>query len=133
MSNWKKEQLNSIFIELFALLITNFLTSLCILDIRSLSDVGLVKMFSHSIGYFFLVDCVLYFTETFLFHLLLFINCFSQCLLVAVIFKNLSPVPMCSSVLPTLSSKTFSVTESKKQVGEIGWGAEKTVELNKKL
>ena len=29
---------------------TNFLSSFCILDISPLSDVGLVKIFSHSVG-----------------------------------------------------------------------------------
>ena len=38
------------FFELGILLVTNFLSSLYILEIRSLSDVGLVKIFSHSVG-----------------------------------------------------------------------------------
>ena len=38
------------FIGLFVLLMTNFLSSLNILEIRSLSDVGLVKIFSHSVS-----------------------------------------------------------------------------------
>ena len=38
------------FIGLFVLLMTNFLSSLYILEISPLSDVGLMKIFSHSIG-----------------------------------------------------------------------------------
>ena len=38
------------FIELCDLLVSNFLSSLYILEIRPLSDVGLVKIFSHSVG-----------------------------------------------------------------------------------
>ena len=38
------------FIGLFVLLMTNFLSSLYILEIRPLSDVRLVKIFSHSVG-----------------------------------------------------------------------------------
>ena len=41
---------------LFVLLMTNFLSSLYILEVRPLPDVGLVKNFSHSVGcrFFFL-------------------------------------------------------------------------------
>ena len=39
------------FIGVFVLLMSNFLSFLYILDIRPLSDVGLMKVFSHS------VDC----------------------------------------------------------------------------
>ena len=42
--------LNFFFIGLFVLLMTNFLSSLYILEIRPLSDVRLVKIFYHSIG-----------------------------------------------------------------------------------
>ena len=37
-------------IGFFVLLMINFLSSLYILEIRPLSDVGLVKIFSHSVG-----------------------------------------------------------------------------------
>ena len=60
--------LHFFFIELFVLLMTNFLSSLYILEIRPLSDVGLVKIFSHYVGCCFdLVDLVLCFTEAFQF------------------------------------------------------------------
>ena len=38
------------FIGFCDLLVSNFLSSLYILEIRPLSDVGLVKIFSHSVG-----------------------------------------------------------------------------------
>ena len=37
-------------IGLIRILVSSFLSSLCILDISPLSDVGLVKIFSHSVG-----------------------------------------------------------------------------------
>ena len=43
------------FIRLFVLLMTNFLSSLYILNIRPQSDVGLVKIFSHSVGCLFIL------------------------------------------------------------------------------
>ncbi|CAO2609882.1 hypothetical protein LEMLEM_LOCUS14409, partial [Lemmus lemmus] len=42
--------LHFFFIGLCGLLVSNFLSSLYILEIRPLSDVGLVKIFSHSVG-----------------------------------------------------------------------------------
>ena len=42
--------LHFFFIRVFVLLMTNFLSSLYILEIRPLSDVGLVKILSHSLG-----------------------------------------------------------------------------------
>ena len=43
------------FIGLFVLLMTNFLSSLYILEISPLSNVGLVKIFSHSVGCHFVL------------------------------------------------------------------------------
>ena len=55
------------FIGLCVLLVSNFLSSLYILENRPLSDVGLVKIFSHYVGRlsFCLIDHVLCFTEAF--------------------------------------------------------------------
>ena len=50
---------------------------------------------------FCLVDCVICFTEAFLFQEVPFFNCFSQCLCYWGYIKKLSPVPMNSSVLST--------------------------------
>ena len=98
------------FIGLCVLLITNFLSSLHILEIRPLSDVGLVKIFSHSVG------CrVVFLTVSFALQKLFSFRR-SHLLIVAlrvcsagVIFRMWSPVPMRSSVLPTFSSIRFSV------------------------
>ena len=43
------------FIELFVLLMSSFLSSLYILEISLLSDVGLVKIFSYSVGCHFVL------------------------------------------------------------------------------
>ena len=90
---------------------SNFLSSLYILEIRSLSDVGLVKIFSHSIGCRFVLLTVSFaLQKIFSFrrsHLL--IVSFSV-YAAGVIFRKWSPVPMCSSILPTFSSIRFSVT-----------------------
>ena len=44
-----------LFIGLCDLLVSNFLSSLYILEFRPLSDVGLVKIFSHSVGCHFVL------------------------------------------------------------------------------
>ena len=41
------------FIGLFVLLMSSFLSSLYVLEISPLSDMGLVKIFSHSVGSYF--------------------------------------------------------------------------------
>ena len=98
------------FIRLFVLLMSSFLRSLYILHISPLSDVGLVKIFSHSVS-----CCFVLFTVSFALQKLLsfrrsrlLIISFSVCA-IGVILRKWSPVPMCSSVLPTLSSIRFSV------------------------
>ena len=89
---------------------TNFLSSLYILKIRPLSDVGLVRIFSHSVGCRFVLLTVSFaLQKLFSFrraHLL--IVSLSVCS-AGVVFRKWSPVPMCSSVLPTFSSVRFSV------------------------
>ena len=98
------------FIGLFVLLMTSFLSSLYILEISSLSDVGLVKIFSHSVGCHFVLLTVSFALQKFLSfwrsHLL--IVSLSVCA-TGVIFMKWSLVPMHSSVLPTFSSIGFSV------------------------
>ena len=91
---------------------SNFLSSLYILEIRPLSDMGLVKIFSHSVGYCFVLLTVSFALQKLLSfrrsHLL--IVSLSVCA-AGVIFKKWSLVPMCLSVLPTFSSMMFSVTD----------------------
>ena len=89
---------------------TNFLSSLYILEIRPPSDVRLVKIFSHSVGCPFVLLTVSFaLQKLFSFrrpHLL--IVSLSVCA-TEVIFRKWSPVPVRSSVLPTFSSIRFSV------------------------
>jgi hypothetical protein len=64
-----------VLIELFGFLVISFLRSLYILDISPLSDVGLVKIFSQSVGCQFVLSIILCLTDIFQFHEVLFINC----------------------------------------------------------
>ncbi|CAO2598797.1 hypothetical protein LEMLEM_LOCUS9569, partial [Lemmus lemmus] len=75
-----------------------------------LSDVGLVKIFSHSVGcrfVFFIVSFALQKLFSFKRYHLLIVS-LSVCA-AGVLFRKWFPVPMCSSVLPTFSSIRFSV------------------------
>ena len=89
---------------------SNFLSSLYILEIRPLSDIGLVKIFSHSVGcHFVLLTVSFALQKLFSFrrsHLL--IVSLSVCA-TGVLFRKWFPVPMRSSVLPTFSSMRSSV------------------------
>ena len=89
---------------------TNFFSSLYILEIRPLSDVELVKIFSHSVGCRFVL-----LTMSFALQKLLSFRR-SHLLIVSltgcadgVIFRKWFPVPMHSRVLPTFSFMRFSV------------------------
>ena len=89
---------------------TNFLSSLYILEIRPLSDVGLVKLFSHSVGrrfvlltMFFALQKLFSFRRSYL-----LINSLSICA-TGVIYRKWSPVLMHSSILSTFFSMMFSV------------------------
>ena len=84
---------------------TNVLSSLYILEISPLSNVGVVKTFSHCRLTFCFVDCI--FASQFQEFPL--VNFWFQCLCYWVIFRKWSTVPMCSMVLPTFSSVRFSV------------------------
>ena len=97
-------------IGLFVLLMTNFLSSLFILEISPLSDVWLVKIFSHSVGCPFVLLTMSFALQKLLSfrrsHLLIVsLNVCAP----GVLFRKWSPVPMHSSILPTFSSITFSV------------------------
>ena len=98
------------FIGLFVLVMTIFLSSLYILEIRPFSDVGLVKIFSHSVGCHFVLLTMSFALQklfSFRWSYLLIVS-LSVCA-TGVIFRKWSPVPVCSSVLPTFSSVRFSV------------------------
>ena len=90
-------------IGLCDLLVSNFLSSLYILEITHLSDVELVKIFSHSVGCHFVLLTVSFALEKFFrfrrSHLL--IVSLRVCA-AGVLFRKWFPVPMSSSVLPTM-------------------------------
>jgi hypothetical protein len=95
-------------IGLFGLLECNFLSSLYILDISPLSDVGLVKVFSQSDGYLFALLTVS-------FDLKMFCNFMRSHLLIPDLiaqaiglFRNFSPVAICLRLFPTFYSINFS-------------------------
>jgi hypothetical protein len=63
-------------IELFGFLESNFLSSLYILDISLLSSIGLVKIFSQSVGFLFCpVDIAHCLTEAFQYNEVSFLSC----------------------------------------------------------
>ena len=86
------------------------LNSLYILKIRPQSDVGLVKIFSQSVGCCFVLSAMSFALQKILSfrqsHLL--IVSLSVCA-TGVLFRKWSPVPMHSSVFSTFSSMMFSV------------------------
>ena len=90
---------------------STFFSSLYILDISLLSDLGLVKIISKSVGGLFVLLTVS-------FPLKMLWNCMKSDLStinlraqpIAVLFRNFSPVPIFSRVFPTFSSISFSVS-----------------------
>ena len=91
---------------------SNFLSSLYILEISPLSDVRLVKIFSLSVGCHFVLLTVSFALQ------MLFSFRRSHLLIVSltvcaagVLFRKWFPVPMRSSVLLTFSSIRFSVVD----------------------
>ena len=89
---------------------SSFLSFLYILKISPLSEVGLVKIFSQSVGYHFVWLAMSFALQKFLgfrsSHL--FIVALNVCA-VWILFRKWSPMPKHSSVLPTFSSVRFSV------------------------
>ena len=97
-------------IGLIRVLVSSFLSSLYILEIRPLSNEGLVKIFSQSEGSLFVVLTVSFSLQKLLSfsrsHL--FIDSIFGCA-PRVLLRKWSPVPMCCRLLPTFSSITFNV------------------------
>jgi hypothetical protein len=96
---------------LFEFLEFSFLSSLYILDISPLSDLGLVKILSQSVGGLFVLLTVSFALQKlcnfmrshFSIHDL-------NAQVIAVLFRNFPPVPMTSRVFPTLSFINFNVS-----------------------
>jgi hypothetical protein len=82
-----------------------------ILDISLLSDIGLVNIFSYPVSWCFLLMVVSFAIQK-LFKLmcsyLLIVDLSAWA--VSVLFRKLSPVPMCSRLFPTFSSVRFSMS-----------------------
>ena len=97
-------------IGLFGFLESNFLNSLYILDISPISDLVLVKIFSQSVGCHFVLLTVSFALQNlynFMRSHLSILDVTAQA--IAVLFKNISPVPISSRLFPTFHSKSFSV------------------------
>ena len=96
---------------LFEILKSSFLSSLYILVISSLSDLGLVKILSQSVG-----DLFVLLTVPFAFQKLCYFVRSHLSVLdltaqdIAVLFRNFSPVPISSRLFLTFSSISFSVS-----------------------
>jgi hypothetical protein len=85
---------------------SSFLSSLYILEISPLSDLGLGKILSQSVGalFVFCLSEALQFYES----NLLILNLTAQA--IAVLFRNFSPVPISSRLFPTFSPISFRVS-----------------------
>jgi hypothetical protein len=96
---------------LFELLESSFLSSLYILDISPLSDLGLVKILSQSVGSFFVLLTVSFALQklcNFMRSHLSILYLTAQA--IAVLFRNFSTVPISSELVLTFSSINFSVS-----------------------
>ena len=96
---------------LFGFMESIFLVSLNILDISPLSDLGLVKILSQSVGGLFVLLTVSFALQklcNFMRSHLLILDLTAQA--IAVLFRNFSPVPISSRLSPTFSSISFSVS-----------------------
>jgi hypothetical protein len=96
---------------LFEFLESSFLSSVYILHISPLSDVGLVKILSQSVGSLFVLLTVSFAFQkicNFMRSHLSILDLTEQA--IAVLFRNFSPVPISSRLFPTFSSVSFSVS-----------------------
>jgi hypothetical protein len=92
-------------------LVSNFLSSLYILDISPLSDVGLVKIFSQSVGCHIVLLTLSFALQKFFDFMrshLSIVN--ARAWAIGVLFNKLSPVPMHSRLFSTFSSIRFNVS-----------------------
>ena len=97
--------------ELFDFLEPTFLSSLYILDISPLSDLGYIKVLSQSVGGHFVLLTVSFALQklcNFMRSHLLILKLIAQAF--AVLFRNFSLVPISSRLFPTFSSISFSVS-----------------------
>ena len=96
---------------LFEFLESSFLSSLYLLDISPLSDLGLVKILSQSVGGLFVLLTVSFALQklcNFMRSHLSILDLITQT--IDVLFRNFSPVPIASRLFPTFSSINFTVS-----------------------
>jgi hypothetical protein len=96
---------------LFEFLEFSFLSSLYILDISPLLDLGLVKILSQSVGALFVLLMVSFALQklcNFMRSHLSIINLTAQA--IALLFSNISPVPISSRLFSTFSCISFTVS-----------------------
>ena len=96
---------------LFEFLESSFLSSLYILDISPLSDLGLVKILSQSVGGLFVLLTVSFALQklcNFMRSYLSILDLTMQA--IAVLFRNFPPVPISSRLFPTFSPINFNVS-----------------------
>jgi hypothetical protein len=96
---------------LFEFLESSFLSSLYILNISHLSDLGLLKILSQSVGGLLVLLTVSFALQTlckFMRSYLSILDLTAQA--IAVLFRNFPPVPIFLRVFPTLASINISVS-----------------------
>jgi hypothetical protein len=114
---WYSSVENSLFssvphflIQLFGSLKYNFLSYLYILTISPLLDLGLVKIFFHSVGCHFVLLTVSFALQKFCSYMRYHLSIpFLTAQAIGVLFRKFSPMSICSRFLPTFSSIKFSV------------------------
>ena len=100
-----------ILIGLFGSLDSNFLSSLYLLDISTLSFIGLAKIFSQSVGCHFVLMTVSFALQKLFSFMRSHLSLVGlRFLAIGVLFREFSPVPTCSKFFPIFSSIRFSVS-----------------------
>ena len=97
---------------LFDFLESTFLSSLYILDISSLLDLGLVRIFPQSVGGLFVLLKVSFALQkicSFMRSHFTILNLTMQA--ICLLFRNFSPVPISLRLFPIFSSTSFSVSD----------------------
>ena len=96
---------------LFDFLESTFLSSLYILDISPLSDLGLVKIFSQSVGGLFVLLTMSFALQKFCNFMRSYLSILElTAQATAVLFRKISPVPILSRLFLTFSSISLSVS-----------------------
>ena len=113
-SSCKNSLFNSVphfLIVLFGSLVSNFLSSLYILDICPLSDVWLVKIFSQFVGCRFVLLTVSFALQKLCNFMRYHLSILHLTVLaIGVLFRKFSPVPMHSRFFTSFFSISFSVS-----------------------